>query len=136
MNNFELIINAPSRIKNARSLKVSYIFFLGIYCNFTNRIVKPPIKIIALTIEITSPIFEPANECTEKSPKMPDRVKNVPYITNEYVKIAARCVTGRTAGFDFDKFIKCSKTALNSHGTSDEFSTGSQPQYPPQPSTL
>src|SRR5579871_3302082 len=74
-----------------------------------------------------------AKACTELT--TPDRVRNVP-------KMASRNVVKISHMFHifimprFSCIItECRKAVMVSHGRSEAFSTGSHPQYPPQPST-
>jgi hypothetical protein len=45
-------------------------------------------------------------------------------------------LTLRCRFFERCRYIPCTSDAVSSHGTRLVFSTGSQPQYPPQPSVL
>jgi hypothetical protein len=77
-----------------------------------------------------------ANECTEKSAKTPDLVKKVQYI----IRIKEKTANMKFVLYNFlrlfCKTMPCISAMINSHGRRDAFSTGSQPQYPPHPSTL
>ena len=79
------------------------------------------------------PMFDSAKEWTEVS--TPERVRNVPKMESSNV---------RTISATFQVFSiprRCSimtewrNAVPTSHGMSEAFSTGSQPQYPPQPSS-
>src|SRR5579863_8644399 len=79
------------------------------------------------------PIFDSAKACTELT--TPLRVRNVP-------KIVSRNVVKTSQMFHtfimprFSCIItECRNAVPVSHGISDAFSTGSQDQYPPHPST-
>ena len=73
--------------------------------------------------------------CTDASPRIPLRVRKVLYTTSKKETVA------RTKFVRWNFPVRrCARrvwiSAIEvSHGTRDEFSTGSQPQYPPQPST-
>src|SRR4029077_16052073 len=79
------------------------------------------------------PILEFANACTELT--TPLRVKNVPRMHSKNVQNTSH--TFHT--FIIPRFssiiTECRNPVPVSQGSSDAFSTGSQPQYPPQPST-
>src|SRR6202050_2377907 len=79
------------------------------------------------------PIADGANACPE--PPSPDRDSSVPKIASMNVEKISHT---------FQLFImprfsciitECRNAVPVSHGISEAFSTGSQPQYPPQPST-
>src|SRR5512144_507688 len=79
------------------------------------------------------PMPDCAKACTELT--TPERVRNVP-------KIASRNVVKMSHMFHifimprFSCIItECRKAVAVSQGRSDAFSTGSHPQYPPQPRT-
>src|SRR5712675_1028127 len=79
------------------------------------------------------PILDCANECTELT--MPERVNMVPKI--ESMKVVKISQTFHT--FIMPRFsciiTECRNAVVESHGSREAFSTGSQPQYPPQPRT-
>src|SRR5258708_20029854 len=74
-----------------------------------------------------------AKACTELT--TPLRVRNVPRIDSR--KVTKISHTFQT--FIMPRFscimTECRKAVPLSHGSREAFSTGSQPQYPPQPST-
>ena len=79
------------------------------------------------------PMSDSANACTELT--TPERVRKVPKIASRNVeKISHMFQT-----FIMPRFsciiTECRKAVPVSHGSSDAFSTGSQPHHPPQPST-
>src|SRR5581483_11633331 len=80
-----------------------------------------------------SPIDDCANACTELT--TPLRVRNVPKIDNR--KVAK--INHMFHVFSMPRFsciiTECRNAVPVSHGIRDAFSTGSQPQYPPQPRT-
>src|SRR5438045_2320438 len=91
-------------------------------------------KITARKATNQVPIEDCANACTEFT--TPLRVKNVPKIDNmNVVKISHMFHV-----FSMPRFsciiTECRNAVPVSHGISDAFSTGSQPQYPPHPRTL
>ena len=67
--------------------------------------------------------------------KIPERTKNVPHILN--VKVVIDKITTQELRMDlFSKIrIQCSKVVKAIHGIKETFSTGSQNQNPPQPSS-
>src|ERR1700722_15006814 len=75
-----------------------------------------------------------ANACTELT--IPDRVSSVPRI----VSMNVEKISHTFHVFIIPRFsciiTECRNAVPVSHGISDAFSTGSHPQYPPQPSTL
>src|SRR5205807_2734813 len=80
-----------------------------------------------------SPIEDWAKACTELT--TPLRVRNVPKIDSRNVaKMSHMFHT-----FNIPRFsciiTECRKAVPVNQGISEAFSTGSQPQYPPQPST-
>ena len=80
-----------------------------------------------------SPIEDCAKACTELT--TPLRVRNVPKI--ESMKVEK--ISHMFQVFSMPRFsciiTECRKAVPVSHGMSEAFSTGSQPQYPPHPST-
>jgi hypothetical protein len=74
-----------------------------------------------------------ANECTEVS--TPDRTRNVPISDREKVRIASRIVQTFSASRFSMTTAEWRSAVPASHGISDAFSTGSQNQKPPQPSS-
>src|SRR5207237_299813 len=79
------------------------------------------------------PMLDCANACTELT--TPLRVRNVPKIQSRKVQKTSH--TFHT--FIMPRFsciiTECRNAVPLSQGSSEAFSTGSQPQYPPQPST-
>jgi hypothetical protein len=79
------------------------------------------------------PIADCAKACTELT--SPDRVSSVPKIASMNVEK----ISHTFHDFIMPRFsciiTECRKAVPVSHGISEAFSTGSQPQYPPQPST-
>ena len=74
-----------------------------------------------------------AKECTEVS--TPERTRNVPSSESEKVRIARKMVQILSASLFYMTAAECSSAVPASHGISDAFSTGSQNQKPPQPSS-
>ena len=65
----------------------------------------------------------------------PDRTKKVPIKDSEKVRIASKMVhTLRALRFSITT-AECNSAVPASHGISEAFSTGSQNQKPPQPSS-
>src|SRR5205807_2197716 len=79
------------------------------------------------------PIEDCANACTELT--TPLRVRNVPKIDSRNVEKMSQTFQV----FSMPRFscimTECRNAVPVNHGISDAFSTGSHPQYPPQPST-
>src|ERR1700735_1601117 len=90
-------------------------------------------KVITRNQANQSPMEDCAKACTELM--MPLRVRKVPRMASQNV--------GKTSHmfhiFSMPRFsciiTECRKAVPVSHGISEAFSTGSHPQYPPQPST-
>src|SRR6516165_3281791 len=80
-----------------------------------------------------SPMLDCAKACTELT--TPLRVRKVPSIHSRNVENTSQ--TFQT--FIIPRFsciiTECKNAVPLSHGSSEAFSTGSHPQYPPQPST-
>ncbi len=74
-----------------------------------------------------------AKACTEVS--TPERTRNVPM----RLRLNARMASSTVHIFNASRFsittAECSSAVAASHGISDAFSTGSQNQKPPQPSS-
>src|SRR6266576_6894348 len=79
------------------------------------------------------PIDDWAKACTELT--TPLRVRNVPKIDSRNVEKISQTFQV----FNIPRFscimTECKNAVPVNHGISDAFSTGSQPQYPPQPSS-
>ena len=65
----------------------------------------------------------------------PDRVRNVPRIVRLNVAISSDRFHTRSIPRRSWTMTECTKAVPVSHGSRDAFSTGSQAQNPPQPST-
>ena len=74
-----------------------------------------------------------AKACTDDS--TPERTRNVPIRLSEKAAMARSNVQLRNAPVRSVASAECSSAVATSHGMSDAFSTGSQNQKPPQPST-
>ena len=74
-----------------------------------------------------------ANAWTEVS--TPERTRNVPISDSENARIASKIVQTLSASRFSITTAECSKAVPASHGISEAFSTGSQNQNPPQPSS-
>ena len=82
------------------------------------------------------PMPELGNEWTENFSSAPLRVSQVPASTASQASIASIRLVRTSARRVRWMSRPWSSATATSHGTSEAFSTGSQPQYPPQPSTL
>ncbi len=67
--------------------------------------------------------------------RSPDRTMNVPISEKPKARIASRIVQALSASRFSTTMAECSSAAASSHGMNDAFSTGSQNQNPPQPSS-
>ena len=74
-----------------------------------------------------------AKACTEVS--TPERTRKVPISDSENARIASRMVQILSAPRFSITSAECSSAVPTSHGISEAFSTGSQNQKPPQPSS-
>ena len=74
-----------------------------------------------------------AKVCTEVS--TPERTRKVPISDSENVRMARRMVQTFSALRFSITTAECSSAVPASHGISEAFSTGSQNQKPPQPSS-
>ena len=74
-----------------------------------------------------------ANACTEF--RMPERTMNVPDRLNENVPIASSTVQVFNASRFSTTIAECNSAVPVSQGSKEAFSTGSQNQNPPQPSS-
>ena len=74
-----------------------------------------------------------AKTCTDVS--TPDRTRNVPSSDSEKVRIASSSVQILSAERFSITTAECSSAVPESHGMNEAFSTGSQNQKPPQPSS-
>ena len=98
-----------------------------------NSIRLPPIT-IASSIRMNTPrVGSLAKLWTEF--RMPERTMNVPLSEREKVPIASRTVQVFRASRFSTTIAECSRAVPVSHGSRLAFSTGSQNQNPPQPSS-
>src|SRR5215469_3675326 len=74
-----------------------------------------------------------ANACTELT--TPDRVRNVPKMQRKKVPDTRTMFQTFIIPFFSCIITECRNAVAVIHGSSDAFSTGSQAQYPPHPST-
>ena len=74
-----------------------------------------------------------AKACTEV--RMPERTRKVPSRLSENASSARNTVHAFIASRRSQTMALCSSAAPASHGSSEAFSTGSQNQKPPQPSS-
>ena len=79
------------------------------------------------------PMFDSAKACTELT--APLRVSEVPRMHNMNVRKTSQTFHTRIIPRFSCMITECRNAVPVSHGIRDAFSTGSQPQYPPQPST-
>src|SRR6476646_5457145 len=79
------------------------------------------------------PTGDCANECTLEI--TPLRVMKVPKIESRNAETTSVTFHLRSIPRFSCTMIECRNAVLTSHGRSDAFSTGSQAQYPPQPSS-
>src|SRR5579863_9269715 len=79
------------------------------------------------------PILDSANACTELT--APLRVSEVPRMHNMKVRKTSQTFHTRIIPRFSCMITECKNAVPVSHGIRDAFSTGSQPQYPPHPST-
>src|SRR5689334_2546969 len=79
------------------------------------------------------PIEEKTNAWTEAT--IPDRVSSVPRIDRQNVSAISETFQTFSIPFFSCTITECRKAVPTSHGTSAAFSTGSQPQKPPQPTS-
>ena len=87
-------------------------------------------KIIRINIPRSGSL---AKACTEVM--MPDRTINVPISEKPKAKIAKRIVQLFSASRFSTTIAECNRAAAINHGMKEAFSTGSQNQNPPQPSS-
>jgi hypothetical protein len=88
----------------------------------------------AIRIRIGGPTVEAPKAWIES--RIPDRTMNVPSSASEHVAtISDAFHTFRIPRRSWT-MIECRNAVPSSHGISDAFSTGSQAQYPPHPSSL
>ena len=74
-----------------------------------------------------------AKACTEVS--TPERTRNVPTSDSEKARMASRIVQILSALRFSTTTAECRSAVATSHGMKEAFSTGSQNQKPPQPSS-
>src|SRR5271167_2006578 len=80
------------------------------------------------------PMLDSAKACTELT--APLRVSDVPRIHNIKVRKTSQTFHTRIMPRFSCMITECRNAVPVSQGIREAFSTGSQPQYPPQPSTL
>src|SRR3954451_14989156 len=84
-------------------------------------------------VRIHGPMGDSVNEWTDSS--TPDRVRNVPRIVKENVASNSDRFQMRSIPRRSCTITECRYAVAVNHGRNEAFSTGSQAQYPPQPST-
>ncbi len=98
-----------------------------------NSISDPPMTIASSARMNTPRVGSVANAWTEL--RMPERTRNVPERLSENVPIASSTVHVFSDSRFSTTRAECSSAVPVSHGSRLAFSTGSQNQYPPQPSS-
>ena len=93
----------------------------------------PPSATMARKVSSHGPMSDCENACTEFT--TPDRVRNVPRIVRQNVAITNERFQTRSMPRRSWTMTEWMNAVAVSHGSNDAFSTGSHPQYPPQPST-
>ena len=127
-NNRLLAINALSRLTVANTPLLSIALARRANSN------KAPPKNTPKIIKINTPRSGSlAKACTDVS--TPERTINVPIKEKPKAKMANRMVQAFKASRFSTTMAECSKAAEISHGIKLAFSTGSQNQNPPQPSS-
>ena len=123
-------------IKIKVSLLNQYILFSKIFSSVSKKKkIKIEIKInINKNIKINTPRSGSlAKVCTEFN--IPDLTKNVPLILNENVAIDKIKVQDFKINLFSRTEMECSSAVRQNQGISETFSTGSQNQNPPHPSS-
>jgi hypothetical protein len=93
----------------------------------------PPMKNVKMARMKMPRVGSEAKACTEV--RTPDRTRKVPSRDKEKVRMARSTVHTLSASrFSITK-VECTSAVPASQGMSEAFSTGSQNQKPPQPST-
>ena len=98
-----------------------------------NRVSAPPMKTPRIIRMKTPRSGSFAKACTEV--RTPERTMKVPISENPKARMARRIVHAFRASRFSTTMAECSSAAEMSHGMNDAFSTGSQNQKPPQPSS-
>jgi hypothetical protein len=93
----------------------------------------PPNAQTPKKINSHEPMLDSENACTEFT--TPERVRNVPRMVRQNVEITSERFQTRNIPRRSWTMSEWMNAVAVSHGSSDAFSTGSQPQYPPQPRT-
>ena len=92
------------------------------------------IIVVAMKAKNSQPIEDCANECTDGTG--PPRLMNIPNCAIVKAMMIITIFHIRNIPRRFCTMIECTNAVIASHGISAEFSTGSQAQYPPQPSIV
>src|SRR5580704_4339360 len=98
-----------------------------------NSASAPPIATAISTIMKKPRVGSVAKACTDD--KTPERTRKVPIRLIEKPPMAKSKVQVRKAPLRSVASAECSSAVATSHGIRDAFSTGSQNQKPPQPSS-
>src|SRR5260370_6225525 len=131
--------HAPSRTSllnrklDSRETRDSSLFSEAKWSRFLMKAIKHTAKMITRKLTNHAPMLDCAKACTELT--IPLRVSSVPRI--ESMNVMKISHTFHT--FIMPRFsciiTEWRNAVPESHGSREAFSTGSQPQYPPQPST-
>jgi len=90
-------------------------------------------NVTPINVKKSGPIADWAKACTEES--TPERVRKVPKMTREYVRMIRIIFHRLNMPFLSWIMTECRKAVPLNQGIRAAISTGSQPQYPPQPRT-
>src|SRR5262249_25239689 len=93
----------------------------------------PPNAQMPRKVSSHGPMLDSENACTELM--TPERVRNVPRIVRQNVAMTSDRFQTRSIPRRSCTITEWMNAVAVSQGNSDAFSTGSHPQYPPQPST-
>ena len=123
-----LVSKALSRLTNPKTPFASIV-----PARNANRINAPPVKKPRIIRTNTPRSGSLAKACTEVS--KPERTINVPISEKPKAKMASKIVHDFRLSRFSTTIAECSKAADSNHGIKEAFSTGSQNQKPPQPSS-
>ena len=98
-----------------------------------NSVSAPPTNTARIPRMNTPRVGSEAKLCTDVS--TPERTMNVPVSDSPNAMIASRIVHAFIVSRFSTTTAECSSAPASSHGMKDAFSTGSQNQNPPQPSS-
>ncbi len=120
--------SADSRLTGAKTP-----FASSVRARAANSVSDPPMKTPRIIRMNTPRSGSLAKAWTDVS--TPDRTMNVPISENPKARIASRIVQAFSASRFSTTMAECSSAAAISQGMKLAFSTGSQNQNPPQPSS-